>query len=148
MREHHPEYTVLSWHERRHRSPPVMSAAFTPEQLKYLQDHSSETRVPSIHISNGICVAAATIAVVLRFCARRLGRTGLGKDDYCLFLAYVGLFQCRPSNGETECLALNVMSSALDLVRVLCDGIQRHDTVWHRPTCKPGHRLPRVHHCE
>lgn len=64
-------------------------SAYTPEQIQWLQDHSSETRVPSIHISNGICVAVATIAVVLRFLARRLGRNGLGKDDICLFVAYV-----------------------------------------------------------
>ncbi|RYP61826.1 hypothetical protein DL771_009992 [Monosporascus sp. 5C6A] len=70
-----------------------MSAAFTPEQIKYLQDHIDETRVPSIHISNGICIGAATIAVILRFFARRLGRSGLGTDDYCLFLAYV-LYVC------------------------------------------------------
>ncbi|RYP72061.1 hypothetical protein DL770_008018 [Monosporascus sp. CRB-9-2] len=70
-----------------------MAAAFTPEQIKYLQDHIDETRVPSIHISNGICIGAATIAVILRFFARRLGRSGLGKDDYCLFLAYV-LYVC------------------------------------------------------
>lgn len=68
---------------------PVMSAAFTPEQIQWLQDHADDTLVPSIHIANGICVAAATISVVLRYFARRSGGANLGRDDYCLFLAYV-----------------------------------------------------------
>lgn len=67
----------------------AMSAAFTPEQLQYLQDHAGDTLVPSIHIANGICVAAATISVILRYLARRTLGASLGRDDYCLFVAYV-----------------------------------------------------------
>ncbi|KAI0386307.1 hypothetical protein F5Y04DRAFT_289982 [Hypomontagnella monticulosa] len=70
-----------------------MSVALTPEQIKYLEDRIDETRVPTIHICNGIFVGAATISVVLRFLSRRLGHLGLGKDDYCLFIAYV-LYLC------------------------------------------------------
>ncbi|OTA93718.1 hypothetical protein M434DRAFT_395395 [Hypoxylon sp. CO27-5] len=61
----------------------------TTEQIRYMQEHINETRVPGIHISNGICIGAATLSVVLRFFSRRVGRLGLGKDDYCLFLGYV-----------------------------------------------------------
>ncbi|RYP66357.1 hypothetical protein DL771_007863 [Monosporascus sp. 5C6A] len=43
-----------------------MSAAFTPEQIKYPQDHIDETRVPSIHTSNGICIGAATTVGIPR----------------------------------------------------------------------------------
>ncbi|KAI7786484.1 hypothetical protein LA080_003728 [Diaporthe eres] len=66
-----------------------MADAFTPEQIQYLQDHADDTLVPSIHIANGICVAAATISVILRYLARRSLGTSLGRDDYCLFIAYV-----------------------------------------------------------
>ncbi|KAI1779058.1 hypothetical protein F4818DRAFT_238049 [Hypoxylon cercidicola] len=65
----------------------------TAEQIQYMQDHIEETRVPGIHISNGICIGAATISVILRFFARRTGGLGLGKDDYCLFLGYV-MYAC------------------------------------------------------
>ncbi|KAI2471799.1 hypothetical protein F4781DRAFT_420450 [Annulohypoxylon bovei var. microspora] len=82
-------------------------SAFTPEQIEYVQDHAGETRVPSIHISNGIRIGAATIAVILRFFARRVGRTGLGKDDYCLFVAYV-LYVCYAT-------AFSVMTRSLPL---------------------------------
>ncbi|KAI1384251.1 uncharacterized protein F4822DRAFT_434190 [Hypoxylon trugodes] len=64
-------------------------SAFTPEQIQYLEEHIDETLVPSIFISNGICLGAATISVVLRFFSRRLSGSGLDKDDYCLFLSYV-----------------------------------------------------------
>jgi hypothetical protein len=66
-----------------------MSGALTPEQIQWLQDHIEETQVPAIHISNGVCLAAATISVILRFAARRSSKANLGRDDYCLFLAYV-----------------------------------------------------------
>lgn len=74
----------------------------TPDQLQYLQERVDETRVPAIHVSNGICIAAATISVVLRFFARRLSRSGFGKDDYCLFLAYVSLSTHRPKRRLVE----------------------------------------------
>lgn len=114
-----------------------MSAAFTPEQIKYLQDHIDETRVPSIHISNGICIGAATIAVVLRSFARRLGKTGLGKDDYCLFLAYVSL----SSSISNDCPCAKHGIACLDLVRMLRCGIQCHDPVWDRSTCDSCYQL-------
>lgn len=67
----------------------------TAEQMQWMQDNIEDTRVPGIHISNGICLAATTISLVLRFISRRTGGRGLGRDDYCLFLGYVGLCLCH-----------------------------------------------------
>jgi hypothetical protein len=61
----------------------------TPEQIQYMQEHIGDTLVPSMHISNGIMVGAATISVIMRFMARRISGSGIGKDDICLFVAYV-----------------------------------------------------------
>ncbi|THV46088.1 hypothetical protein BGAL_0418g00100 [Botrytis galanthina] len=60
----------------------------TPEQIQYMQEHINDTLVPSMHISNGIMVGAATVSVVMRFMARRMSASGIGKDDICLFVAY------------------------------------------------------------
>ncbi|KAI1370789.1 hypothetical protein F4677DRAFT_437502 [Hypoxylon crocopeplum] len=65
----------------------------TPEQIKYMQDNIDESLVPAVNISSGVLIGAATIAVVLRFLARRMAGAGLGRDDYCLSLAYI-LFVC------------------------------------------------------
>lgn len=67
----------------------MSTSAYTPEQIRYLEDHADDTLVPSIHIANGICVFATTISVILRYMARRAGGAELGRDDYCVFLAYV-----------------------------------------------------------
>lgn len=54
-----------------------------------MQDHIDDDLTPSLHISSAVTMAAATASVILRFCARRKTQSGLGKDDYCLFLGYV-----------------------------------------------------------
>ncbi|TEY44415.1 hypothetical protein BOTCAL_0351g00120 [Botryotinia calthae] len=61
----------------------------TPEQIQYMQEHIDDTLVPSMHISNGIMAGVATISVVMRFMARRMNASGIGKDDICLFVAYM-----------------------------------------------------------
>ncbi|KAK0636281.1 hypothetical protein B0T17DRAFT_74978 [Bombardia bombarda] len=53
--------------------------------------HIDDDLWSAVHISSGICIAAATISVILRFFARRRTPHGLGKDDYCLFAGYVCL---------------------------------------------------------
>ncbi|KAI1325108.1 hypothetical protein F5Y16DRAFT_423327 [Xylariaceae sp. FL0255] len=68
-----------------------MSIPPTAQQIQYMQEHINETRVPSIHISNAICLGATTISLALRFAARHYGRSGVGKDDYSILLTY--LFQ-------------------------------------------------------
>lgn len=67
---------------------PIMPTP-TPEQIQYMQEHINDTLVPSMHISNGIMVGAATVSVAMRFMARRMSASGIGKDDICLFVAYV-----------------------------------------------------------
>ncbi|KAI1857173.1 hypothetical protein JX265_011374 [Neoarthrinium moseri] len=83
-----------------------MAGDYTPEQLQWLQDHIDETEVPSTHISNAVCLTAATASVILRFIARRSGKANLGTDDYCLFFAYIlyvaytGVFWSKVLYGE------------------------------------------------
>ncbi|KAI1144247.1 hypothetical protein F5Y05DRAFT_364115 [Hypoxylon sp. FL0543] len=93
----------------------------TEEQIQYMKEHIDDTRVPAIHISNGICIGAATLSVALRFFSRRVGRLGLGKDDYCLFLGYVMYicyaisfgFSTRYGQGRHMLLLTNVRAFAI-----------------------------------
>ncbi|KAK6069356.1 hypothetical protein SCUP234_07406 [Seiridium cupressi] len=61
----------------------------TAEQMHYMEDHVNEASVPSIYISSGILAGASTIAIILRFLARRMSRSCLGKDDYTIFIGYI-----------------------------------------------------------
>ncbi|KXX81080.1 hypothetical protein MMYC01_202801 [Madurella mycetomatis] len=78
-----------------------MSVTPTPEEIKYMHDNIADDLTPSIHISSAITMVAATASVILRFFARRRSESGLGKDDYCLFLgyifymAYMGSLECN-----------------------------------------------------
>lgn len=63
--------------------------ALNDAEIEYMEAHINDSKVPSIWISSFLCIAAATIAVVLRFVARRSTGNGLGKDDYSIFLGYV-----------------------------------------------------------
>ncbi|KAK9417290.1 putative Integral membrane protein [Seiridium unicorne] len=65
-----------------------MSTTPTAEQIHYMEDHVNEASVPSIYISSGILAGASTIAIILRFLARRISRSCLGKDDYTIFIGY------------------------------------------------------------
>ncbi|KAK4031578.1 hypothetical protein C8A01DRAFT_51390 [Parachaetomium inaequale] len=60
----------------------------TPEEIQYMEDHIDESLAPALHISAAVAMTAATVAVILRFLARRKTESGLGGDDYCLFLGY------------------------------------------------------------
>lgn len=113
--------------------------SLTPEQILYLQERIDETRVPSIHVANGICVGAATISVVLRFLARRSGGANLGKDDYCLFVAYVrSRGSKKPPPGPRKHSMLTVR---IGLVCGFRRCARRCHTLWRRTPCHPHHRL-------
>ncbi|KAI1737807.1 hypothetical protein F4680DRAFT_460329 [Xylaria scruposa] len=60
----------------------------TKEQIQYMQAHIDDSLAPSIHISNGILIGAASISVILRYVARRQSTGGLGKDDFMLFFSF------------------------------------------------------------
>lgn len=61
--------------------------------VAYQLAHREETRVPSLILSGAICLAAAYMAVVLRLISRRLVRSPLAADDWCMVLGLVS--NCR-----------------------------------------------------
>lgn len=63
----------------------------TTEQVQYMLQHIDDDQTTSLHVSSGVMMAATTAAVILRFFARRSGESDFGRDDYCLFLGYVGV---------------------------------------------------------
>ncbi|KAI1420073.1 hypothetical protein F5Y12DRAFT_774763 [Xylaria sp. FL1777] len=110
-----------------------MSPTLTLEQIDYLKSHASETRIPLIHTLNAIFLFATTLSVILRFLSRRIGRSGLGKDDYCLLVAYVStvllyLYILRRRK-------LNPLYS-LGILRGLRIVAEYHDSVWDGSPCQ------------
>lgn len=61
----------------------------SPEQIEYQLEHYNDSYVNEIHISMSICLALATVAVILRILARRMNKASLGKDDHMIFVALV-----------------------------------------------------------
>ncbi|KAG7007105.1 calcium-transporting ATpase [Physcia stellaris] len=59
----------------------------SPEQIEYQLEHYNDSYVNEIHISMSICLALATVAVILRILARRMNKASLGKDDHMIFVA-------------------------------------------------------------
>lgn len=61
----------------------------TPEELQYQYEHYDESYVPQVRVSMSICIALATVAVVLRVIARRMNNAALGHDDRVIVFALV-----------------------------------------------------------
>ena len=61
----------------------------SPEELEYQYAHYDETYVPQVRVSMSICIALATVAVILRVLARRMKNAALGHDDRVIFFALV-----------------------------------------------------------
>ena len=72
-----------------------MEKLFTPAQARYQHEHYNDNRTPSLVAGSIILILFATVAVILRLCARRSRNVALAADDYALVaslaLAY-GLF--------------------------------------------------------
>lgn len=61
----------------------------SPEEIQYQLEHYDESYVDEMHISMSICLALATVAVILRVAARRMSKASIGKDDHVIFVALV-----------------------------------------------------------
>jgi hypothetical protein len=61
----------------------------TPEEVKYMQLHVHETKVPGAIVSSVIIAVASTAAVLLRFVARVTSKAKLSASDWLLALALV-----------------------------------------------------------
>ena len=69
-----------------------MAPPASAEELAYMKAHINETLEPNLIISTAICMAAAYIAVALRFVSRSIGNVSFGKDDLFIIIAIVS--QC------------------------------------------------------
>ncbi len=64
--------------------------SLSPEELQYQLEHQYQNRVADIIIANTIMLAAAYVAVVLRFASRRPMHATLGADDWMMVVGLVG----------------------------------------------------------
>ena len=58
-------------------------------ELQYQEAHVGDNVQPNLYAAIIVCLPAAYLAVALRFTARRLKRTSIGKDDYAILVALV-----------------------------------------------------------
>ena len=65
-------------------------AELSPSEIAQENAHIHQSRQINLDVSNGICLAIAYIAVLLRFISRRLAKTPNGKDDWWTWIALVG----------------------------------------------------------
>ena len=70
-----------------------MATTIPPDQLKYYEDHASDSQQPNLIATIVLCLALPCIAVVLRFVARWSNRASYGWDDWLIALALVLLFR-------------------------------------------------------
>lgn len=63
-----------------------MTSTLTPAEIAKL---SHQTEIPAINASNAVCLAAAFIAVVLRFVSRRITKLKIQADDGLIAVALV-----------------------------------------------------------
>ena len=66
-----------------------MPSPLSPAEIKYEVAHIHDDRASNIVISSVICISLATIAVILRFLARRLSKAKILADDYMMVFALV-----------------------------------------------------------
>ena len=64
-------------------------ASTSPQELQYQQEHRYQDRATDIVTSTVILLAAAYVAVFLRFISRRLMRTSIGADDWIMVMGLV-----------------------------------------------------------
>ncbi|KAL8795742.1 MAG: hypothetical protein Q9195_001793 [Heterodermia aff. obscurata] len=115
----------------------------SPEEIQYQIEHWDESYVGEMHISMSICLALATVAVILRVLARRMSKASIGKDDHMIFVAlffaagyvtgnfvvmFVTIFACRPiraawdpSVAGAKCLDLNLAYISQAIMNVITD---------------------------
>lgn len=63
--------------------------SLSASQLEYQEAHVGDNVQPNLYAAIIVCLPAAYLAVALRFTARRLKRTSIGKDDCAILVALV-----------------------------------------------------------
>lgn len=66
-------------------------AAFTPEELAYLEAHKNDSRVFEIRWVYSVPIAFGILSTCLRLWAKKIGRNGITLDDWLIVLATVGI---------------------------------------------------------
>ena len=64
------------------------------DSLIYQEAHTEDTRVKRLVGSAIVCLVIAYISVLLRFLARRIGRSTLQADDWWMLASLVGQGAC------------------------------------------------------
>ena len=67
-------------------------AELSPSEIANEEPYIDQNRQTVLSVCNGIFLAIAYIAILLRFISRRLAKTHNGKDDYWIWIALVGKF--------------------------------------------------------
>ena len=93
----------------------AMAPPASAEELAYMEAHINQTLQPNLIVSTAVCMAAAYVAVALRFISRSVGNVSFGKDDFFLILAIV--CQCSVLNKNWAKL-WQVFASAFSLIMV------------------------------
>lgn len=63
--------------------------ALTAEDIKYQQDHKDQDRTADIVAANVVMLAAAYVAIALRFISRRTSNAALQADDWMITVGLV-----------------------------------------------------------
>ena len=61
----------------------------SPQEIAYQEAHIHDDRSKDVAVSHILCLCLALVAVCLRFVSRKLGKIGLGADDWMIVIAYV-----------------------------------------------------------
>ena len=67
----------------------IAMPSLSPEELQYQLEHQYQNRAADIIKANTIMLAAAYVALALRFVSRRLMRATLAADDWMIVLGLV-----------------------------------------------------------
>lgn len=60
-----------------------------PKEAQYQLTHIHDSRKASTAVAYTICITIASIAIMMRFMSKRIGRTPYGADDWTMVAAYV-----------------------------------------------------------
>ena len=82
----------------------------SPAEIQYQLDHISDTKVPGMISSFVISLTTAYIAVCLRLISRRISKTKLQADDWCIILSLVRRFDKSNCNFVHDWFLINPRS--------------------------------------
>ena len=67
----------------------VIYKSLPADEAQYQLTHIHDSKRISIAVTYTICLPIISIAIILRFVSRRIGRISYGLDDWVMVMAYV-----------------------------------------------------------